>query len=653
MPKFLSKRWYGFHIILAFAYGLLAAGLLAFFIRWYAGLAGLLVLLIMLFFTVRNQRAAEDELESYIQTLTHRIKKASDEVINRMPIGILLLDQERKIEWYNPLIQQMTEDNELIGKHLLDVFPPLADVTEETQKAEITYKNRIYQVLFRPEERLLYFTDITDYKELLMHYNEGKLVLAIVYLDNLDEVAQGLDEQVRSMLLTNVTGLITKWAHKYDIYLKRMSSDKFIAVLDEGTLHQLEETRFDILDQVREMTGKNKVPLTLSIGVGAGRDMFIELGEMAQSSLDVALGRGGDQAAIKNGDKLTFYGGKSNAVEKRNRVRARVISHALRDLILESDHILIMGHRMPDMDAIGAAIGVLKAVHANEKEGYILLDESNPAIERLIQEVEEHEMLGHYFITSEQAVQMVTRRTLVVVVDTHRPSMVIEPRLLTSTSKVVLIDHHRRSADEFISDPVLIYLEPYASSTSELVTELLQYQNEKLSMDVLEATALLAGIVVDTKSFAFRTGSRTFEAASFLRRKGADTNLLQTLLKEDLDQYIRRSEILQNTQVYQSIAIARGKDGQTYGQLLIAQAADTLLTMAGIEAAFVVCKRPDEMIGISARSLGDFNVQLIMEKLGGGGHINNAATQIKNSTVDEAVAQLKEIIFNNQGGKQK
>lgn len=653
MLKFLAKRWFGSHIILALGFCALAAGLLAVYVNWVFAIIGFVVVASSGYLAFHNQLLIRDEMETYISTLSHRIKKAGDGVVNELPIGIVLYNEDKVIEWHNPYLQHMTEKDSLIGESLLDVFPPLTEIKEDQQKAEITYRKRIYEILHRPEERLLYFTDITDYKELQMHYEEEKLVLAIVHLDNLDEVAQGMDEQSRSFLLTNVTGAITKWAHQYGIYLRRFSSDKFLAVFDQGTLHQLEATRFDILDVVREMTNKNKIPITLSIGVGAGSDTVIELGEMAQSSLDVALGRGGDQAAVKFRDKITFYGGKSNAVEKRNRVRARVISHALRDLMLESDLVLIMGHKMPDMDAIGAAIGVLKAVHAAEKQGYIVLDESNPAIERLMQEVEEHEYLGDYFVSSDQALQMATKRTLLVVVDTHRPSMVIEPRLLNVTHKVVLIDHHRRS-QEFISDPVLIYLEPYASSTSELVTELLQYQGDNLALDVLEATALLAGIVVDTKSFAFRTGSRTFEAASFLRRKGADTALVQVLLKEDLHQYIRRAEIVQHTEVFcGSIAIARGKEDETYGQLLIAQAADTLLTMAGIEASFVVCRRPDGLVSISARSLGDFNVQLVMEQMGGGGHLNNAATQLKDVTVSEAVAQLKEILKNYQGGKLK
>lgn len=649
MPKFLAKRWYGLHLVLALSLLVISNVLLSIYIHWVIGIIGLLILGGIAYLTVRNEQLYIEELEGYISTLGHRIKKAGGEVVHGMPMGIILVNEEKTIEWNNPYIQKLVEKENLIGEKITNVIPPLSDLKSDVKSVEITFRKRIFDVTIQPEEHLYFFQEITEIKELHARYLEDKVVLAIIHLDNLEEVSQMMNEQSHNVLLTNVTGAITKWAHKYGIYLRRYTPDKFLAVLDQGTLHQLEESKFDILDVVREMTGKNKIPLTLSIGVGAGKETLIELGDMAQSSLDIALGRGGDQAAVKVNEKITFFGGKSNAVEKRTRVRARVISHALRDLIIESDCVLIMGHKIPDMDAIGAAIGVLKAAIANEKEAYIVLDESNPSIDRLMQGVKNHESLGDYFVTSDHAIQLVTRKTLIVIVDTHRPSMVLEPRLLQSTNRIVIIDHHRRS-EEFFADPVLIYLEPYASSTSELVTELLQYQGDKLSLDLFEATALLAGIVVDTKSFAFRTGARTFEAASFLRRMGADTSLVQILLKEDLTQYIRRSEIIQNTEVIDNtIAIAVGEETEKYGQLLIAQAADTLLTMAGIEASFVVCRRPDDMISISARSLGDFNVQIVMEMLGGGGHLNNAAAQVKNDTVLGVLNQLKECLKTVKG----
>ncbi len=303
----------------------------------------------------------------------------------------------------------------------------------------------------------------------------------------------------------------------------------------------MEKGKFSILDQVREETSKRNIPLTLSVGVGSGDLPLSELGAMAQSGLDLALGRGGDQVAIKQATgKVKFYGGKTNPVEKRTRVRARVISHALKDLVLESSNVIIMGHRAPDMDAIGAAIGILKVAQLNERKGYIVLDEndSDKGIKRLMDKVKQNEELWSHFITPEQAMEFANDDSLLVVVDTHKPSMVMEEKLLRKIENVVVIDHHRRGED-FIEDPLLVYMEPYASSTAELVTELLEYQPKNLKMTMLEATALLAGIIVDTKSFTFRTGARTFDAASYLRSHGADTVLVQELLKEDMNQYLR------------------------------------------------------------------------------------------------------------------
>ena len=401
MQKFLLKRWHGFHMILALTLCIILIGILSFY-NWSFGILGLLSLFGVIFFMIKAEQAFQKDLHKYIETLSHRVKKAGDEVLNELPIGILLYSEDQKVEWFNPYMVKVTGKDSLFHSSLLDVIPQLADVDPEKKRTEITLNNRVYDVLFRPEERLLYFTDVTAFRELKLRYNQEKVVFAIIHLDNLEEVSQVMDDQSRSLLMTNVTGAINEWAHKHQIYSRRYAADKFMAILDEGTLQQVLETRFDILDVVREMTAKNKIPITLSIGIGAGADEFLALGELAQSSLDIALGRGGDQAAVKQGEKMTFYGGKSNAVEKRTRVRARVISHALRDLIMESENVLIMGHKYPDMDAIGASIGVLKAVLANEKKGYIILDKVNPSIDRLMAAVQEHDYLPQFFITPEQ-----------------------------------------------------------------------------------------------------------------------------------------------------------------------------------------------------------------------------------------------------------
>ncbi|HSU80139.1 MAG TPA: DHH family phosphoesterase, partial [Candidatus Angelobacter sp.] len=393
----------------------------------------------------------------------------------------------------------------------------------------------------------------------------------------------------------------------------------------------------------------------LSIGVGAGVTDLLELGQLSQSALDLALGRGGDQAAVKlPAGKVKFYGGKSNPVEKRTRVRARVVSQALSELINESDQVLIMGHRQPDMDAIGSAIGIMKIAEANDALGAIVInpEDYGPGVIRLIEKLQENERVWSKVRTPDQAYDVITANSLVVVVDTHKPEMVVDRRLLTKTDRVVVIDHHRRSED-FIKDPVLVYMEPYASSTAELVTELLEYQPKTFHLDIIEATALLAGITVDTKNFTLRTGSRTFDAASYLRAHGADTILVQKLLREDLSQYNLRSRLIQKTVLYHgNIGIAVGDEESTFDQVLLAQTADTLLSMNGIKAAFVLARRTDKKIGISARSLGEINVQLIMEDLGGGGHLTNAATQLE-CTIEEARKALISVIDTYLGGGEK
>ena len=418
----------------------------------------------------------------------------------------------------------------------------------------------------------------------------------------------------------------------------------------------MEKGKFTILDDVRELTTKQNVPLTLSIGVGAGVSSLPELGNIAQSSLDLALGRGGDQVAIKqpNG-KVKFYGGKTNPVEKRTRVRARVISHALKELVLESDKVIIMGHKNPDMDAIGAAIGIHKVAQMNQKEAYIVINfqEIDTAVRRLMEEIKRQESLFTKFITPDQALEIATGDTLLVVVDTHKPSLVIEEHLLNKIEDVVVIDHHRRG-EEFIENPLLVYMEPYASSTAELVTELLEYQPKSVKIEMLEATALLAGIIVDTKSFTLRTGARTFDAASYLRGQGADTVLVQKFLKEDIENYVKRAKIIENVQFYkEGIAIAIAKEEEAVDGVLIAQTADTLLTMDGIIASFVIAPRGETMIGISARSLGEINVQIIMESLHGGGHLTNAATQLSNMPMEEVEARLKLAIDEYFEGRRK
>jgi c-di-AMP phosphodiesterase-like protein len=654
MPKFLFKHWYGYHMVLAMVLILILLITLLF----YSPIAAFLFFLLFVclgIYVAYEEKSFAQRLKEYQETLSHRIKKTGEDVISHLPVGIILYNEQKQIEWTNAFLLQMIQEESVVGRDLYQVIPTLEEIDlSNEEKQIIQYNNKSYEIYSKGEERLLYLTDVTKYQELLLRYEKEQVVIGILHMDNLDEVTQGMEEQQRSRINSQITAKISEWATKHNIFLRRYTSDKFFAVFDKGTLEELEASRFDILDIVRGLTGENKIPITLSIGVATGVDSLVEMGKMAQASLDIALGRGGDQAAVKVGNRLSFYGGKTNAVEKRTRVRARVISHALRDLIHECDQVLVMGHQVPDMDAIGACIGILKAVAVNQKPGYMVLDKVNPSIERIMSLIDKQEGIRERIIKPEEALQLCTNRTLLVVVDTHRPSMVIEPRLIHISKRIMVIDHHRR-AEEFIEDPVLIYLEPYASSTCELVTELLQYHSERLTMDPLEATALLAGIVVDTRSFTYRTGARTFEAASFLRRMGADGALVQRLLKEDLNQFVMRAQLVANAEMHlDQMAISTGKIGDRYDQILIAQAADTLLDMNGVRASFVIAQRNDGPVVISARSLGEINVQVIMEELGGGGHLTNAATQLKNITIPEAKEKLLEILKKHygQGGKE-
>ncbi|MGC4378785.1 DHH family phosphoesterase [Fictibacillus sp. Mic-4] len=647
MPKFLLKRWHGYPVIALFILSFLFVSIITYF-QWTLGVIGFLILGALFYFVMRAETVFQEDLGDYISTLSHRIKKVGEEALMEMPIGIILYDEEYKIEWANPFINQWVDGDSSIGHSLNHVSEDLIPLIKNDGKDEfIKIDARKFKVHIKKEERLLYFFDVTERIKVERLYEEEQTSLGIIYLDNYDEVTQGLDDQFKSQINSKVTSILNEWASEYGIYLKRTSSDRFLAVFNQRILTELEKNKFGVLDEVREATAKQNVPLTLSIGVATGPSSLPELGQLAQSGLDLALGRGGDQVAIKQpSGKVRFYGGKTNPVEKRTRVRARVISHALTELVLDSDKVLIMGHKNPDMDAIGSSIGILKVAQANGKNGYVVLDKSNldTSVSRLMNELKQNEGLWKYFITPEEALDIATPNTLLVVVDTHKPSMVIEEKLLQRLDHVVIIDHHRRGED-FISDPVLVYMEPYASSTAELVTELLEYQPKPLKMQMLEATALLAGIIVDTKSFTLRTGSRTFDAASYLRAHGADTILVQRFLKEDLDTYNQRAKLINNASIYKhGIVIARGEEDVEYSQIMIAQAADILLSMNGVNASFVISKRQDGKVGISARSLGDVNVQVIMENLGGGGHLTNAACQVENETIGEAEKRLKQTI---------
>ncbi|CQR45831.1 Bifunctional oligoribonuclease and PAP phosphatase NrnA [Paraliobacillus sp. PM-2] len=656
MPDLFKKPTLSLHLWIIYTLSFLLLGFIWFF-QWMIGIVMTVILVASLYYSVRSEKHILSETEEYISTLSYRVKKVGEEALLEMPIGIVLYSEDYQIEWTNPYMNKFSESETFVGQSLEQFSEDLIPMIKEGKEDIWIHLGEIeFKVIVKREERLLYLFDRTQQTEIQNLYHNEQTVLGIIFLDNYEEITQAMDDASRSQINSNVTSTLNDWSNAYGIYLKRISQERFLAVMNQQILQKLEKSKFEILDEVRELVSDNKnVPLTLSIGIGLGGASLPDLGELAQSSVDLALGRGGDQVVVKDeSGKVRFYGGKTNPMEKRTRVRARVISHALKQLVQESDQVLIMGHKSPDMDAIGAAIGILKIAQANDISGSVVVDENDidTGVQRLMEEIKEDEELWSNFVSPNEAHDLVTKNTLLVVVDTHKPSLVVDEKLLSKTEYVVVIDHHRRG-EEFIAHPTLVYMEPYASSTAELVTELLEYQPSSLKLNMLESTALLAGIIVDTKSFTLRTGSRTFDAASYLRSKGADTILVQRFMKEDLDIYIRRSHLIENTTIYRdNIAIALGERGQTFGPVIIAQAADTLLTMSGISASFVISEREDGRIGISARSLGDVNVQLVMESMNGGGHLTNAATQLDDTSIEEAYEQLKEIIDNYlEGGE--
>ncbi|NJH85993.1 DHH family phosphoesterase [Staphylococcus agnetis] len=618
----------------------------SFFFSVLYGFIAAITLFIVLIICVFLFRWIFKRFDTYLDDLSGKVTLASDRAIKNMPIGIIVLNQHDQIEWMNKFLTERTERN-VISDPINEVYPNILKQLEKAKEIEIMNNGYTYRVKYSKDEGILYFLDVSEEAEIRQAYDDEQPIIATLFLDNYDEITQNMNDTQRSEINSMVTRVISRWAQEHNVYFKRYSSDQFVAYLNRRILREIEDTNFDILSQLREKSVGYRAQLTLSIGVGEGSENLIDLGEMSQSGLDLALGRGGDQVAIKtmNGN-VRFYGGKTDPMEKRTRVRARVISHALKDILLEGDKVIVMGHTRPDLDAIGAAIGVTRFAMMNNLESYIVLNESDidPTLRRVMDEIDQKPELKERFITSDEAWDMMTSKTTLVIVDTHKPEMVIDKDILNKANRKVVIDHHRRG-EEFISNPLLVYMEPYASSTAELVTELLEYQTTEQRLTRLESTVMYAGIIVDTRNFTLRTGSRTFDAASYLRAHGADTILTQHFLKDDIETYIKRTELIRTVDLQDNgIAIAHGEEHQIYHPVTVAQAADELLSLDGVEASYVIAKREDDLVGISARSLGEFNVQLTMEALGGGGHLTNAATQIKDVTVEQAIEQLKKAI---------
>lgn len=490
----------------------------------------------------------------------------------------------------------------------------------------------------------VYFFDVTNYERLKSLHNQERSCMAIINVDNFDELAATTSEDKQIQLSTEIDKMIRTWAAKLNAAIVRYKQHLYLMVLEHQHYMKLTETKFPILDEARGLETESDFPVTLSIGLGIGGKTPAETEQYATDALDIALGRGGDQAVVKNIRQLEYYGGRTQTVEKRNKGKSRVIAHALRQLIDQSSRVLILGHRNPDMDCFGASIGIFRIAASINKEAHIVIGEYNEALTSIYQAAKESE--EYSFINPEKAISLCDENALVVVLDTHRPSLV-ECRELLDREKVVVIDHHRK-AEESIPNMILAYMEPYASSTSELVTEIIQYSGEKKTLKKMDAEALLAGIAVDTNFFAVKAGVRTFEAASWLRRCGADTMAVKRYFQSDLDSFRIRAKCIVNAEFLDSgVAMSICEGENPNAQIVNSQVADELLTVKGIRATFVAGKNDHGKTVVSARSLGDLNVQVIMEKLGGGGHLNTAGAQVQTSpreTLETLKVILKEFL---------
>ena len=598
------------------------------------------------------------KINEYAIDLAYKIRKGEQDAYLKMPIGMILYDTNENITWINPYLQKKLQRQNIIGIPLKELNERLyyqvkKQIQNQKENDIFTHVDKKYQVIVHPDIRMIYLTDITEYASIEEKYHEEQIVFGQIFLDNFSEVSQSLNDRRKSNLNNFVTNQLSSWAIHHNIFMKRVDDDRFIAFLNRKSLETLEKEKFDIMDKIRETTAKQNYPLTVSMGFSypdkENSDVtYPEIASYAQANLDLALGRGGDQVVVRSqNEDARFYGGKSNPMEKRTRVRARMVSQALKDLMEEASEIIVMGHQFPDMDAIGGCLGIRRIAKMNQKKAWIVTNENQFShdIHKLMDVIREQKDLREDIITPEEALEKLTPNTLVILVDVSRPVIAASPEVLEQANKIVVIDHHRRSQD-FPKNPVLVYIEPYASSTGELITELFEYQNNYAeSIQPIEATAMLGGIIVDTRNFTLRTGSRTFDAASYLKSVGADTILIQRLLKENVETYLLRSHLLNSLILLDNnIGIVQGEEDTPYPTVVAAQTADMMLSMENIDASFVVTKREDGRIGISGRSLGNKNVQRVMEKMGGGGHLSNAATQLSDTTIEEAVIQLKKVI---------
>lgn len=591
-------------------------------------------------------------------------------VLEDLALPYAVMDMEGRMIWSNKEFSELTGKDQYYRKNVntifADVTPDKLPVSEEQDISEISTQvgDRIYRISMQrirlgedmvhakiledlPETTSLiamYLYDETELREYMQANEDNKLVLALAYLDNYEEALESVEDVRRSLLIALIDRKITKYFSNYDGLVKKLEKDKYFLIMRQSSLEALKAQKFHILDEVKTVNIGNEMTVTLSIGIGLNAANYLQNYEYCRIAIEMALGRGGDQVVIKNGDNITYFGGKSQQMEKTTRVKARVKAQALKEFMSTKERVVVMGHKITDVDALGAAIGIYRAGKTLGKPVHIVVNDPSTSIRPLIAGyLNNPEYEPSMFIDREQAMELVDDNTVVVVVDTNKPSYTECQDLLYMTKTVVVLDHHRRG-NEIIENAVLSYVEPYASSTCEMVAEILQYFSDDLRLRNIEADCIYAGIIIDTNNFITRAGVRTFEAAAFLRRSGADMTRVRKMLRDNFDSYKAKAEAVRSAEIYRecfAIAVCPS-EGLESPTVVGAQAANELLNIAGVKASFVLTTYNREVY-ISARAIDEINVQLMMEKMGGGGHINIAGAQVKES-IENVKEMLKGII---------
>ena len=644
--------------------------LLVFIVSVKAGILVSVGTVIYIFIAVQLFRYHKPLIINDMIAFANQYDVVEKRMLEELALPYAIMDMEGRMIWSNRIFSEITGRDQFYKKNISTFFPDITPdklpVADELEISEMSthFGDRIYRVSMQRVTMgevvshadiledmsqnvsliAMYLYDETELKEYIQKNEDNKLVVALAYLDNYEEALESVEEVRSSLLIALIDRKINKYFASIDGVVKKLEKDKYFLVMRRKSLEQLKEKKFNILEEVKSVNIGNEMAVTISIGIGINADSYAHTSESARIAMELALGRGGDQVVIKDGNNITYFGGKSQMMEKTTRVKARVKAHALKEFMSSKDKIVVMGHKITDVDSFGAAIGIYRAARTLEKKAYIVINNPTSSIRPLMDGfLHSQDYDSRMFVTSHEAKEIVDDNTVVVVVDTNKPSYTECQDLLYLTRTIVVLDHHRRGS-EVIQNAVLSYVEPYASSTCEMVAEILQYFDEDLRLRSLEADCLYAGMVIDTNNFTTRSGVRTFEAAAYLRRNGADITRVRKMLRDNIDAYKARAEVVRTAQIYRNcFAIGRcPSEGLESPTVVGAQAANELLNIAGVKASFVLTPYNNEVY-VSARAIDEVNVQVMMERMGGGGHLNIAGAQVK-ATEDETEKMIKDII---------